>query len=179
MGKNYSVDRDKHGRYRHSYVFMRGSEVAVKLFDRDDFLKGKVSTIEQYYLVLDVVEEGKTYQVTVIFGSVKYIKHDKFPIVQERSSKGNCEKKDTSFVFNLGEKIVCVFKDGKMVKGELLAEDTYYVYIQTDKGSFLTVMKGGLSYIRHKKYEPKLLVDGFYTEELKMNGYAKPTEYVF
>lgn len=40
-------------------------------------------------------------------------------------------------------------------------------------------MKGGLSYIRYKKHELKLLVDDFYTEELKIAGYFNPTDYVF
>ncbi|MED3080255.1 hypothetical protein [Bacillus wiedmannii] len=39
MSKNYSVDRDKKGRYRHSYVFMRGTDVEIKLFGYEGFLK--------------------------------------------------------------------------------------------------------------------------------------------
>ena len=179
MGKNYPIDRDKRGRYRHSFVFVRGVEVSVKLFNRVDLLKGKVTTIERYYFVLAMEEEGKTYQITINFSEVKYIKHDVFPTVQERSPKGNLENTKTSFVFNLGEQLVCVFKDGKIVKGELLSENAYYVYIRTDKGSFLTVMKGALNYIRHKKHKPMLLVDDFYTEEMRDGGYSKPTEYVF
>jgi len=31
MGENYTIDRDKKGRYRHSYVFMRGADVEIKL----------------------------------------------------------------------------------------------------------------------------------------------------
>lgn len=54
MGKNYLIDRDSRGRYRHSYVFMRGTTVDIKLLSHDELLKGKVTTIEEYYCVLDV-----------------------------------------------------------------------------------------------------------------------------
>ncbi|PGQ51407.1 hypothetical protein COA22_28600, partial [Bacillus cereus] len=48
MGKNYPIDRDSRGRYRHSYVFMRGATVDIKLLNHDEVLKGKVTTIEEY-----------------------------------------------------------------------------------------------------------------------------------
>jgi len=47
LGKNYSIDRDGRRRYRHSYVFMRGATVAIKLLNYDELLKGKISTIEE------------------------------------------------------------------------------------------------------------------------------------
>ena len=97
MGKNYSLERDKKGRYRHSFVFMRGSELSVKLFGVDSLLKGIVSSIEKYYIVLDVREGEVTYQVTVNLSEIKYIKHDPLLAVEERSSKDVA--KESSFVF--------------------------------------------------------------------------------
>ncbi|PEF45170.1 hypothetical protein CON22_17975 [Bacillus cereus] len=179
MGKNYPVDRDKKGRYRHSFVFMRGSKVSVKLFGVPDIVKGKVSTIEQYYFVIDVEDGEEVNQVTINFAAVKYIKHDCLPTVKERSPKGDSGDISTSFVFSIGDELKCAFRDGKGVKGTLLSEDGYYLYVKTEKGSYLTVMKCALDYIIHSKLEPKLLVDDFYTEEMKAGNYAKPTEYVF
>ncbi|MGE7869297.1 hypothetical protein ACQKNO_24535 [Bacillus paramycoides] len=176
MGKNY-IDRDKNGRFRHSFVFMRGSEVSVKVFGLDAVIKGFVSSIEKYYLVIDVEEAEERYQVTINFPEIKYIKHEQLPTVEERSSKDI--EKETTFVFTVGDKVACFFKDGKGFKGTLLSEGEYYLYIETDKGSYMTLMKSGLSYVRHKKYVPELLVNDFYTVEMKEEGYSKPTEFTF
>lgn len=179
MGKNYSVDRDKKGRYRHSYVFMRGTDVEIKLFGHEGFLKGKVTTIEEYYCVLDVDGDGDPYQVTVNFAEVKYIRHEEFVSVEERSPNYTPEDKKISFAFDIGEKIACAFKDGKGMKGFVLSEGAYYLYIKTDKGNFCTIMKSALSYILHDKHTALLETNDFYTEEMKAAGYSKPTEYVF
>lgn len=179
MGKNYSVDRDSRGRYRHSYVFMRGATVDIKLLNHDELLTGKISTIEEYYCVLDVKGDGEPYQVTVNFAEVKYIKHKEFLTVEERSPKFSEEDKKTSFVFQIGERIGCSFKDGKGIKGVLIAEGTYYLYIKTDKGNYYSIMKRALSYIAHTKHDPLLETNNFYTEEMKLAGHNKPTEYVF
>ncbi|EJP83474.1 MULTISPECIES: hypothetical protein [Bacillus cereus group] len=179
MGKNYSIDRDKKGRYRHSYVFMRGNNVEIKLFGHESLLKGKVTTIEEYYCVLDVEGDGNPYQVTVNFAEVKYIRHEEFVPVEERSPNYTLEDKKTSFVFALGEKIACAFKDGKRIKGLVISEGAYYLYIKTDKGNFCTIMKSALSYIAHGKHTPLLETNDFYTEEMKAAAYEKPTEYVF
>ncbi|PGZ57367.1 hypothetical protein COE58_25830 [Bacillus cereus] len=178
MGKNYPIDRDKKGRYRHSFVFMRGATVTVKLADTEGVIKGIISTIEQYYFVVDVEEAGEKYQVTVNLGGVQYIKHDEFQTVEERSPKKAAEDLSTTFVFNVGEKIGCVFKNGKMLKGTLLSEGAYYLYIKSEKGSYYTIMKSALNYVRHKDHKPKLLLNDFYTEEMKAENYAKPTEFV-
>lgn len=85
LGKNYFIDRDSRGRYRHSYVFMKGA--TVKLLNHDELLKGKISTIEEYYCVLDMEGNGNLYQVTVNFSEVNYIRYEEFPTVSERSSK--------------------------------------------------------------------------------------------
>ncbi|EOO65096.1 hypothetical protein IIC_06155 [Bacillus cereus VD021] len=145
MGKNYSVDRDKKGRYRHSYVFMRGTDVEIKLLGHESLLKGKVTTIEEYYCVLDVEGDGDPYQVTVNFAEIKYIRHEEFVSVEERSPNYTLEDKKTSFVFEIGEKIACTFKDGKRMKGFVLSEGAYYLYIKTEKGNFCTIMKSALS----------------------------------
>ncbi|MBE7145047.1 hypothetical protein [Bacillus paranthracis] len=179
MGKNYSVDRDKKGRYRHSYVFMRGTNVEIKLLGHESLLKGKVTTIEEYYCVLDVEGDGDPYQVTVNFAEVKYIKHEEFVPVEERSPNYTPEDKKTSFVFAIGEKIACAFKDGKRIKGLVISEGAYYLYIKSDKGNFCTIMKSALSYIAHGKHTPLLETNDFYTEEMKAAAYEKPTEYVF
>ncbi|PGQ51401.1 hypothetical protein COA22_28605, partial [Bacillus cereus] len=71
------------------------------------------TTIEEYYCVLDVEGTSGSYQVTVNFSEVKYIRHEEFPTVEERSPKYSEGDKKTSFVFKIGEKISCVFKDGK------------------------------------------------------------------
>ncbi|MGA4465987.1 hypothetical protein ACPA2L_25615 [Bacillus bombysepticus] len=179
MGKNYSVDRDKKGRYRHSYVFLRGADVEIKLLGQEGLLKGKVTTIEEYYCVLDVKGDGDPYQVTVNFAEVKYIKHEEFPTVEERSPSLKFKDKSTSFVFEIGERIGCSFKDGKGMKGVLLSEGVYYLYIKTDKGNYYTIMKSALSYIAHNKHDPILETNDFYIEEMKIAGHNKPTEYVF
>ncbi|MEB9506439.1 hypothetical protein P4J13_21125 [Bacillus anthracis] len=179
MGKNYSVDRDKKGRYRHSYVFTRGANVEVKLFGYDALIKGKVTTIEEYYCVLDVEGDSDPYQVTINFAEVRYIKHEEFPTVEERSPKFSHEDITTSFVFEIGEKIAVVFKDGKSMKGFVLSEGAYYLYIRTEKGNHYTIMKSALSYIAHKKHKALLDTNDFYIEEMKSAGYVKPTEYVF
>ncbi|WP_413565494.1 hypothetical protein [Bacillus sp. 3P20] len=179
MGKNYSVDRDNKGRYRHSYVFMRGADVEIKLLGHEGLLKGKVTTIEEYYCVLDVMGDGDPYQVTVNFAEVKYIRHEEFVSVEERSANYSPEDKKTSFVFDIGEKIACAFKDGKGMKGFLLSEGAYYLHIKTEKGNFCTIMKSALSYILHDKHNALLETNDFYTEEMKVAGYSKPTEYVF
>uniref|UniRef100_UPI003F491190 hypothetical protein n=1 Tax=Bacillus multifaciens TaxID=3068506 RepID=UPI003F491190 len=179
MGKHYPIDRDGKGRYRHSFVFMRGTYVSVKLLGIDELVRGKVSTIEKYYIVLDVEDEGEINQVTINFSVIKFIKHDYFPTVEERSPKENISNPKTSFIFDVGEQIGCVFRDGKILKGELLSEDAYYIYIKTDRDSYITIMKGALNFIRHSKHDPQLLVDDFYIQEMKDNGYSKPTEFVF
>ncbi|EJR44481.1 hypothetical protein IIM_05170 [Bacillus cereus VD107] len=179
MGKNYSVDRDKKGRYRHSYVFMRGANVEIKLLGLDTLLKGKVTTIEEYYCVLDVEGDGDPYQVTVNFAEVKYIRHEEFPTVEERSPNFIREDKKTSFVFELGEKVACAFKDGKGMKGFVLSEGAYYLYIKTEKGNHCTLMKSALSYIAHAKHTALLETNDFYTEDMKAADHIKPTEYVF
>ncbi|WP_259383894.1 hypothetical protein, partial [Bacillus thuringiensis] len=179
MGKNYPIDRDSRGRYRHSFVFMRGATVDIKLLNHDDLLKGKISTIEEYYCVLDVEGNGALYQVTVNFSEVKYIRHEEFPTVEERSPKFSEGKKKTSFVFEIGELIGCVFKDGKGIKGTLLSEDAYYLYVKTEKENYYTIMKGALSYVTHVKHDPLLMTNDFYTKEMKLADYKKPTEYVF
>lgn len=177
MGKNYSIDRDKRGCYRHSFVFMRGSEVSIKVFGVDSLIKGIVSSIEKYYLVIDVTEEEDKYQVTVNFPEIKYIKHEHLPTVEERSTKEI--ESHTSFVFSVGDKMACVFKDGKGIKGTLLSEGAFYLYVETEKGSYITVMKSAVGYVKHKKYESRLLVNDFYTAEMKDQGYSKPTEFTF
>ncbi|MBE7106159.1 hypothetical protein FT637_25070 [Bacillus cereus] len=177
MNKNYSIERDKNGRYRHSFAFMRGCAVSVKVFGVDSLIKGIVSSIEKYYLVIDVEEKDEKYQVTVNLPEIKYIKHDKLPTVEERSSKDI--DSSTSFAFYVGETIACYFKDGKGIKGTLLSEGAFYFYVETEKGSYFTVMKSAISYVRHKKVEPVLLVNDFYTVEMKDQGYAKPTEFTF
>ncbi|HFU7090120.1 TPA: hypothetical protein ACGN8S_005274 [Bacillus cereus] len=177
MSRNYSLERDKNGRYRHSFVFMRGSEVTIKLFGVDSLLKGIVSSIEKYYLVVDVEEDDTKYQVTVNLSEIKYIKHEQLPTVEERSSKEI--ESNTSFVFSVGDKVACVFKDGKGIRGTLLSEGTFYLYVETDKGVYVTVMKSAVSYVRHKKIEPELLVNDFYIAEMKDQVYSKPTEYTF
>ncbi|EJQ60413.1 hypothetical protein IG7_05602 [Bacillus cereus HuA2-4] len=178
MGKNYSVDRDKKGRYRHSYVFMRGTDVEIKLLGHEGLLKGKVITIEEYYCVLDMVGDGDPYQIIVNFAEVKYIRHKEFVSVEERSPNYTPEDKKTSFVFEIGENIVCAFKDGKRMKGFVLFEGAYYLYIKTEKGNFCTIMKSALSYIAHGKHTALLETNDFYTEEMKAAGHIKPTEYV-
>lgn len=179
LGKNYPIDRDSRGRYRHSYVFMRGATVDIKLLNYDELLKGKISTIEEYYCVLDVEGNGDPYQVTVNFSEVKYIRHEEFLTVEERSPKFSEGDKKTSFVFDIGEKIGCVFKDGKGIKGTILSEDAYYLYVKSEKENYYTIMKGALSYITHVKHDPLLMTNDFYTEEMKLADYKKPTEYVF
>ncbi|KAB2397356.1 hypothetical protein [Bacillus cereus] len=179
MGKNYPIDRDSRGRYRHSYVFMRGATVDIKLLNYEELLKGKISTIEEYYCVLDVEDNGDLFQVTVNFSEVKYIRHEKFLTVEERSPKFSEINKKTSFVFDIGEKIGCVFKDGKGIKGTILSEDAYYLYVKSEKENYYSIMKGALSYITHGKHEPLLMTNDFYTEEMKIADYKKPTEYVF
>lgn len=179
LGRNYPIDRDSRGRYRHSYVFMRGATVDIKLLNHDEVLKGKITTIEEYYCVLDVEGTSGSYQVTVNFSEVKYIRHEEFPTVEERSPKYYEGDKKTSFVFKIGEKISCVFKDGKGIKGTLLSEDAYYLYVKSEKENHYTIMKGALSYIAHVKHDPLLLTNDFYTEEMKLANYKKPTEYVF
>ncbi|MEC3226077.1 RNA chaperone Hfq [Bacillus thuringiensis] len=179
MGKNYSVDRDNKGRYRHSYVFLRGSYVEIKLMGHDSLLKGKVTTIEEYYCVLDVEGDSDPYQVTINFAEVTYIKHEEFLTVEERSPNFNSENKGTSFVFEIGEKIGVAFKDGKSMKGVLLSEGAYYLYLKRENGNYYTIMKSAVSYIAHKKHKPILAIDDFYIEEMKAAGYSKPTEYVF
>ncbi|QWH03964.1 hypothetical protein EXW52_27865 (plasmid) [Bacillus mycoides] len=179
MGKNYPLDRDTRGRYRHSYVFMRGAYVEIKLMGYDALIKGKVTTIEEYYCVLDVEGDSDPYQVTINFAEVKYVKHEEFPTVEERSPNFSSEDKATSFVFELGEKIGVAFKDGKSMKGSVLSEGAYYLYIKTDKGNYYTIMKSALSYIAHKKHDPILVTNDFYIEEMKAAGHKKPTEYVF
>lgn len=179
LGKNYPIDRDSRGRYRHSYVFMRGATVDIKLLNHDDLLKGKILTIEEFYCVLDVEGNGDPYQVTVNFSEVKYIRHEEFPTVKERSPKFSGGDKKTSFVFEIGEMIGCVFKDGKGIKGTLLSEDAYYLYVKTEKENYYTIMKGALSYVTHVKHDPLLMTNDFYTEEMKLADYQKPTEYVF
>lgn len=179
MGKNYSVDRDKKGRYRHSYVFTRGSNVGIKLFGCDALIKGKVTTIEEYYCVLDVEGDSDPYQVTINFAEVYYIKHDEFLTVEERSPNFSPEDMTTSFVFEIGEKIGVEFKDGKRIKGSVLSEGAYYLYIKTEKGNHYTIMKSAISYIAHKKHIALLETNDFYIEEMKSAGYTKPTEYVF
>ncbi|MBE7121994.1 hypothetical protein [Bacillus cereus] len=179
MGKNYSVDRDNKGRYRHSYVFMRGTDVEIKLLGHESLLKGKVTTIEEYYCVLDVEGDGDSYQVTVNFAEVKYIRHEEFVSVEERSFNFMPEDKKTSFVFDIGEKIGCSFKDGKGMKGVVLSEGAYYLYIKTEKGNYYTIMKSALSYIAHEKHTPLLATNDFYIEEMKEAGHKKSTEYVF
>ncbi|MEB8713901.1 hypothetical protein GH876_29460 [Bacillus thuringiensis] len=179
MGKNYSVDRDKKGRYRHSYVFMRETNVEIKLLGHESLLKGKVSTIEEYYCVLDVEGDDDPYQVTVNFAEIKYIRHQEFVSVEERSPNYTAEDKKILFVFDIGEKITCAFKDGKGMKGFVLSEGAYYLYIKTEKGKFYTIMKSALSYILHDEHPALLETNDFYTEEMKAAGYSKPTEYVF
>lgn len=179
MGKNYSIDRDSKGRYRHSFVFMRGTDVEIKLLGHESLLKGKVTTIEEYYCVLDVEGDGDPYQVTVNFAEIQFIRHEEFLSVEERSPNYTSEDKETSFVFGVGEKIACVFKDGKRMKGFVLSEGAYYLYIKTEKGNFYTIMKSALSYIAHSQHTPLLNTNDFYTEEMKATGYVKPTEYVF
>ncbi|PGZ25361.1 hypothetical protein COE50_27575 [Bacillus anthracis] len=177
MGNNYPLERDKKGRYRHSFVFVRGSEVSIKLFGVNSLIKGIVSSIEKYYLVVDVEDEGGKLQVTVNLSEINYIKHEQLPSAEERSSKEF--ESNTSFVFSVGDKVACVFKDGKGIKGTLLSEGAFYLYVETDKGAYLTVMKSALSYVRHKKIEPELLINDFYIAEMKDQGYSKPTEYTF
>ncbi|EJQ35994.1 hypothetical protein IEE_05514 [Bacillus cereus BAG5X1-1] len=181
MSKNYSIDRDKNGRFRHSFVFMRGSEVSIKVFGVDSWIKGIVSSIEKYYLVIDVAEGEEKYQVTVNLSEIKYIKHEELPTVEERSA--NDIDKSTSFVFSVGDKVGCMFKDGKgigiKVPVTVLSEGAFYLYVETDKGTYLTVMKSAVSYVRHEKYEPGLLVNDFYTAEMRDQGYSKPTEFTF
>ncbi|PFE71506.1 hypothetical protein CN316_09995 [Bacillus cereus] len=179
MSKNYSIDRDKNGRYRHSFVFMRGSEVSIKLFDTEGLIKGIVTSIEQFYLVVDVEKEGLIYQVTVNLGEVEYIKHAEFPTVEDRSPKKDTDDVSTSFVFNIGEKIICTFRDGKRLKANLLSESAFYLYVRTEKGSHFTVMKNAVNYVRHMKHEPGFLVNDFYSTEMKDRGYSKPTEFTF
>lgn len=179
LGKNYSIDRDSKGRYRHSYVFMRGANVEVKLLNHEELLKGKITSIEEYYCVLDVEGTSDSYQVTVNFSEVKYIRHEEFQTVEERSPKFNEGDKKTSFVFDIGEKIGCVFKDGKGIKGIILSEGAYYLYVKTEKEKYYTIMKSALSYIVHVKHDPLLETNDFYTEEMKLADYKKPTEYVF
>ncbi|WP_147808387.1 hypothetical protein [Bacillus sp. SH7-1] len=179
MGKNYSIDRDNKGRYRHSYVFMRGVTLEIKLLGHDTLLKGKVTTIEEYYCVVDVEGDDGLYQVTVNFAEVKYIRHEEFATVEERSPNFNPKDKKTSFVFEIGEKVSCVFKDGKRMKGFVLSEGAYYLYIKTEKGNYCTIMKSALSYIAHVKHNPLLELNDFYIEEMKTAGHKKPTEYVF
>ncbi|MBU4643120.1 hypothetical protein [Bacillus toyonensis] len=176
MGNLY-IERDKKGRYRHSFAFMRGCEVSVKVFGVDSLIKGIVSSIEKYYLVIDVVEGEDKCQVTVNFPEIKYIKHEQLPTVEERSTKDI--ESNTSFVFSVGDKVACVFKDGKAIKGTLLSEGAFYLYVETEKGSYITVMKSAVGYVRHKKYEPRLLVNDFYIAEMKEHGYDKPTEFTF
>ncbi|WP_309411810.1 hypothetical protein [Bacillus cereus] len=131
MGKNYSVDRDKKGRYRHSYVFMRGADVEIKLFGHEGFLKGKVTTIEEYYCVLDVDGDADPYQVTVNFAEVKYIRHEGFVSVEESPPNYTHEDKKISFAF----------KDGKGMKELILSEGAYYLYIKTDIGVVSSTVK--------------------------------------
>lgn len=177
MSKNYPLERDKNGRYRHSFVFMRGTEVSIKLFGVDPLLKGVVSSIEKYYLVIDVEEKSEKYQLTVNLSEINYIKHEQLPSAEERSSKEI--ESYTTFPFFVGDKVACVFKDGKGIKGTLLSEGAFYLYVVTDKDVYLTVMKSAVSYVRHKKIEPELLVNDFYIAEMKDQGYSKPTEYTF
>jgi len=92
---------------------MRGTNVEIKLLGHESLLKGKVSTIEEYYCVLDVEGDDDPYQVTVNFAEIKYIRHQEFVSVEERSPNYTAEDKKTSFVFDIGEKIACAFKDGK------------------------------------------------------------------
>ena len=179
LSKNYSIDRDSRGRYRHSYVFMRGVNVEIKLLNHEDLLKGKITSIEEYYCVLDMEGPSGSYQVTVNFSEVKYIRHEEFQTVEERSPKFSERDKKASFVFKIGEKIGCVFKDGKGIKGIVLSEGAYYLYVKTEKEKYYTIMKSALSYIVHMKHDPLLETNDFYTEEMKLADYKKPTEYVF
>lgn len=75
--------------------------------------------------------------------------------------------------------IGCVFKDGKGIKGTLLSEDAYYLYVKTEKENYYTIMKGASSYIIHVKHDLLLRTNDFYTEEMKLANYKKSTEYVF
>lgn len=104
-----------------------GVTVDIKLLNQDELLKGKFSTIEEYYCVLDMEGNGDLYQITVNFFEFKYIRHEEFPTVEERSPKFSAGDKKTSFVFEIGEMIGCVFKDGKGIKCTLLSEDAYYL----------------------------------------------------
>lgn len=52
-------------------------------------------------------------------------------------------------------------------------------YVTTEKENFYIIMEGALSYIAHVKHDPLLLTNDFYTEEMKLADYKKPTEYVF
>lgn len=111
------------------------------------------------------------YQVTVNFAEVKYIRHEEFATVEERSPNFNPKDKKTSFVFEIGEKVSCVFKDGKRMKGFVLSEGAYYLYIKTEKGNYCTIMKSALSYIAHVKHTPLLELNDFYIEEMKTAGH--------
>ena len=53
--------------------------------------------------------DGEPYQVTVNFAEVKYIKHEEFVSVEERSPNYTPEDKKTSFAFDIGEKIAFAF----------------------------------------------------------------------
>jgi len=99
--------------------------------------------------------------------------------VEERSPNYTPEDKKTTFVFEIGEKIACAFKDGKRMKGFVLSEGAYYFYIKTEKCNFCTIMKSALSYIAHGNHTVFLETNDFYTEEMKAAGHSKPTEYVF
>lgn len=110
---------------------------------------------------------------------MKYIRYEEFAIVEERSPNFNLKDKKISFVFEVGEKVSCVFKDGKCMKGSVISEGAYYLYIKTEKGNYCTLMKSALFYIVHVKHTPLLELNDFYIEEMKTAGYKKPTEYIF
>ncbi|MGE6599792.1 hypothetical protein [Bacillus proteolyticus] len=156
MGKNYSVVRDKKGRYRHSYVFMRGTDVEIKLLGHESLLKGKVTTIEEYYCILDVEGYGDPYQVTVNFAEVKYIRYEEF--VFEIGEKIACAFKDgkrmKGFVLSVGDQITVFFANGKSVTGVVFDESKYWVLLQSEKLQ-ITVLKGSYSYFKHQNYENK------------------------
>ncbi|MEC2259682.1 hypothetical protein P9H08_23990, partial [Bacillus cereus] len=59
-------------------------------------------------------------------------------------------------------------KDGKGIKGIVLSEGAYYLYVKTEKEKYYTIMKSALSYIVHMKHDPLLETNDFYTEEMKL-----------
>lgn len=57
---------------KYGYVHRKGEDIAVYFLD-GKVLRGKLLKVFQYEIILEVEREGKTVEVTVFKGSIKYI----------------------------------------------------------------------------------------------------------